>query len=80
MYLIPFPGSAPFPIKAPTEVEVLLRRFAQQKMISIERSLLEEINSVAPDSKNILDQDKPAFWAVLWGLILLDFQSLEESE
>lgn len=54
-----------------------LQRLAQQIMSSAERDILEEIDHLTPYTVHNL-RNAPAVWAILWAMILLYRESLEE--
>lgn len=66
-------------IGAPEAVQVHIQRLAQQMMTSLELKILRNIDDLVPDTaKNFAD--RPVIWSILWGVILIYRQSLEECQ
>ncbi|KAK1769476.1 hypothetical protein QBC33DRAFT_530866 [Phialemonium atrogriseum] len=66
-------------IIAPEAVQVHIQRLAQQMMTSLEHKILRNIDDLVPDTaKNFAD--RPVIWSILWGVILIYRQSLDECQ
>lgn len=66
-------------VAIPESIRVHLQRLAQQIMYSVEQDILKDIDGLIPDTvKN--REDRPAIWGILWMLILIYRQSLEQCQ